>query len=111
MCVPVGRQAAGRVFMNNPCVRVRACWMKCSLRLYLFGTVPESESAISWLAHLFGQNDRVCNLQRSRFSFLPTVNEQRGIGDFRSSTHLAMTLSLVCNSQLSQNIFPTTQQF
>ena len=28
------------------------------LRLYLFGTVPES--AISRLAHLFGQNDRVC---------------------------------------------------
>ena len=32
MCVPVGRQAAGRVLMNNTRVRVRACWMKCSLR-------------------------------------------------------------------------------
>ena len=31
MCVPVGRRAAGRVLMNNPCVRVRACRMKCSL--------------------------------------------------------------------------------
>ena len=33
MCVPVGRQATGRVLMNNTCVCVRACWMKCSLRV------------------------------------------------------------------------------
>ena len=33
MCVPVGRQAAGWVLMNNQCVHVRACWMKYSLRV------------------------------------------------------------------------------
>ena len=30
-----------------------------SARLYLFGTLPESESAISQPAHFFGQNDGV----------------------------------------------------
>ena len=39
---------------------VAAAAVPVALRLYLFGTLPESESAISRPAHLFGQNDRVC---------------------------------------------------
>ena len=42
------------------CVGDAFTYNESSLRLYLFGTFPESESAISRPSHLFGQNDRVC---------------------------------------------------
>ena len=57
--------------------KLRICFVDCFLtprrtfRLYLFGTLPESESAISRPAHLFGQNDRVC---LARFWFDPERN-------------------------------------